>query len=136
MTADKDPFKYWYDNYPIAYMDGDTRIHWLGNYKVDDEGKYWEQAIADAQEHAEKNNERVVRMIEGDDFTELSSEIEYCFNAGNRERGDDWRMVGTLIDEDELPLIYELAKKYPKSEFLIGIADECKRAFKKKGKTK
>jgi hypothetical protein len=131
--TDKDPFAYWYKHYPIAYMDSDTRVHWLGNYEVDDEGKYWEQAIQDAHTHAEKKGERVVRMIEGDDFTELSSEIQYCFNVGNRERKYDWRMVGTFVNEDELPLVYELAKKYPKSEFLEQIADECKRAFKKKG---
>jgi hypothetical protein len=136
MMTDKDPFQHFWDNYPIAYMDSETKVNWLGNYKVDDEGKYLKQAIADAYKHAEKKGKHLVCIIEGDDFTELSSEIEYCFNAGNRERGDNWRMVGTIIDEDELPLIYELAKKYPKSEFLAGIASGCKREFKKKGKTK
>jgi hypothetical protein len=134
MMADKDPFDYWFKHYPIAYMDSETRVHWLGNYEVDDEGIFWEQAVEDAQIHAKKKGERVVRMIEGDDLTELSSEIQYCFNVGNQARGNSWRMVGTLVDEDELPLVYELAKKYPKSEFLVGIADECKRAFNKKGK--
>ena len=125
-------FDNWFNNYPIAYMDDDSHIHWLGNYVVDDEGKYLEKAIDDAGVIARTKGHEITRMIEGDDFTDLSSEIQTCFNKGNMARGNDYVMIGTFIDRDEVELLDKLCKEHPKSEFLLGLKDECKRAFKHK----
>ena len=106
--SDKEFWSYLMDDgrvYPLGFFDANFDVAWPD---------VWAQAEAIA---AAYNLEPVYAFNE-DDLTEVSTMLQRCYNIKKNLLGDPDYLVGTFVSEEEEPLLRELNKQYPDSEFL------------------
>ena len=98
--------------YPLGDFTGDFDATWP---------EIWEASEKIASQH---KTEQAFAVNETD-LTEISYHLQKCFNAKQKLRGEDYYMIGTLIDKQDIPLLRTLAAQHPECDFLGDLVFGC-----------